>query len=251
MSSDGLLRILVPLLLLSSCSIKENRAECPCALTLELTGLPVRPVVLGVAGEGYAFTEVIHADTVLSVPVPKGDLAVSAVGGALAEGDGSIRIPEGEEAPPLYLFYAEVSTEAEQVVLPVTLHKQYCTLELIFSGPSGYRPPFQVAVEGSYGGWLPDGAPLTGSFSHRLLPGTDGRAVLRLPRQGDDSLLMHIVFSDQIVRTFALGSFIAASGYDWSAPDLEDLTLHVDISVTSVTITTELWSRTEDIESFI
>ena len=251
MSSDGLLRILVPLLLLSSCSIKENRAECPCALTLELTGLPVRPVVLGVAGEGYAFTEVIHADTVLSVPVPKGDLAVSAVGGALAEGDGSIRIPEGEEAPPLYLFYADVSSAAEQVILPVTLHKQYCTLELIFSGPSGYRPPFQVAVEGYYGGWLPDGAPLTGSFSHRLLPGTDGRAVLRLPRQGDDSLLMHIVFSDQVVRTFALGSYIAASGYDWSAPDLEDLTLHVDISVTSVTISTDLWSRTEDIELFI
>ena len=251
MSSDGLLRILVPLLLLSSCSIKENRAECPCALTLELTGLPVRPVVLGVAGEGYSFTEVIHADTVIVLPVPKGELAVSAVGGALAEGDGSVRIPPGEEAPPLYLFHADVSTAAEQVILPVTLHKQYCTLELLFKGPPGYGPPFEVAVEGFYGGWQPDGSPLTGAFSRRLLPGSDGRAVLRLPRQGDDSLLMHIVFSDKIVRTFALGSFIAASGYDWSAPDLDDLTLHVDISLTAVTVSTDLWSRTEEIEFFI
>ena len=251
MSSDGLLRILVPLLLLSSCSIKENRADCPCALTLELTGLPVRPVVLGVVGEGFSLTEVIHADTVLVVPVPKGDLAVSAVGGALAEGDGSVRIPPGEEAPPLYLFYADVSTAAEQVVLPITLHKQFCTLELFFSGPPGYGPPFEVGVEGSYGGWLPDGSPLTGAFSRRLLPGSDGRAVLRLPRQGDDSLLMHIVFSDQIVRTFALGSYIAASGYSWSAPDLADLTLNVDISLTSVTVSTDLWSRTEEIELFI
>ena len=251
MFSDGLLRILVPLLLLSSCSIKENRAECPCALTLELTGLPVRPVVLGVAGEGYAFTEVIHSDTVLVVPVPKGELAVSAVGGALAEGDGSVQIPEGEEAPPLYLFHADVSTEAEQVVLPVLLHKQFCSLELLFKGPSGFAPPFEVAVEGSYGGWRPDGSPSAGAFSRRLLPGSDGRAVLRLPRQGDDSLLMHIVFSDQVVRTFALGSYIAASGYDWSAPDLEDLTLNVDISLTSVTISTDLWTRTEDIELFI
>ena len=252
MSSDGLLRILVPLiLLLSSCSIKENRAVCPCALTLELTDLPVRPVVLGVAGEGFSLTEVIHADTVLVVPVPKGDLAVSAVGGALAEGDGSVRIPAGEDAPPLYLFVADVSTEAEQVVLPVLLHKEFCTLELIFSGPPGYGPPFEVAVEGAYGGWLADGSPLTGTFSHRLLPGSDGRAVLRLPRQGDDSLLMHIVFSDQIVRTFALGSYISASGYDWSAPELDDLTLHVDISLTSVTVSTDLWSRTEEIELFI
>lgn len=251
MSSDGLLRLLVPLLLLPSCSIKENRAACPCALTLELTGLPVRPVVLDVVGEGYSCVEVVHTDTVIVLPVPKGELAVSAVGGALAEEDGSVLIPEGEEAPPLYLFYADVSTEAEQVVLPIVLRKQYCALELLFTGPPGYGPPFEVAVEGFSGGWQPDGSPAPGAFSRRLLPATDGRAVLRLPRQGDDSLLMHIVFSDRIVRTFALGSYIAASGYDWTAPDLGDLTLHVDISVTSVTISTDLWSRTEELEVWI
>jgi hypothetical protein len=62
---------------------------------------------------------------------------------------------------------------------------------------------------------------------------------------------MHIVFSDRIVRTFALGSYIAASGYDWSAPDLVDLTLKVDISLTSVTVSTDLWSRTEEMEIWI
>ena len=251
MSSDRLLPILASLLLLPSCSVKEDRTACPCALTVELTGLPVRPVVLGVAGEEYSCTEVVHADTVLVLPVPKGELAVSAVGGALAEGDGSVRIPPGEEAPPLYLFYADVSTDAEQVVLPVTLHKQYCALELVFQGPSGYGPPFEVAVEGAYGGWEADGSPAPGPFSRRLLPASDGRATLRLPRQGDDSLLMHIVFSDQKVRTFALGSYIAASGYDWTAPDLEDLTLHVDISLTSVTVSTDLWTITEEIEIWI
>ena len=245
-------------LLFIKCSIKENRAACPCALTLELTGLPVSPVVLGVAGEEYSFTEVVHMDTVIMLPVPKGEMAVSAVGGALAEGDGSIRIPEGEEAPPLYLFHANVSTMADQLVLPVLLHKQYCSLELVFSGPPGYGPPFEVSVEGFYAGWSADGSPLPGPFSRRLLlgsatsdPDSGGRTVLRLPRQGDDSLLMHIVFSDRIVRTFALGSYIAASGYDWSAPDLEDLTLNVDISLTSVTVSTDLWSLTEEIEVWI
>ena len=251
MSSDRLLRILLPLLLIPSCSIKENRAVCPCGLTLELAGLPVRPVVLSVVGEGYSWKEVVHTDTVFVLPVPKGEVAVSAVGGALAEGDGSVRIPEGEEAPPLYLFHADVSTDAEQVVLPVKLHKQFCTLELTFKGPPGYGPPFEAAVAGFYGGWAPDGSPAPGPFSRRLLPGSDGRAVLRLPRQGDDSLLMHIVFSDQVVRTFALGSYIAAAGYDWTAPDLEDLALTVDISLTSVTISSDLWSRTEDIELWI
>ena len=251
MSSDRLLRILLPLLLVPSCSVKENRAVCPCGLTLELAGLPVRPVVLSVAGEGYSWTEVVHADTVLVLPVPKGEMTVSVVGGALAEGDGSVRIPEGEEAPPLYLFHAAVSTEAEQVILPVVLHKQFCTLELTFKGPPGYGPPFEAAVVGFCGGWAPDGSPAPGPFSRRLLPGSDGRAVLRLPRQGDYSLLMHIVFSDQVVRTFALGSYIAAAGYDWTAPDLGDLALTVDISLTSVTISSDLWTHTEDIELWI
>jgi hypothetical protein len=62
---------------------------------------------------------------------------------------------------------------------------------------------------------------------------------------------MHIVFSDRIVRTFALGSYIAASGYDWAALDLEDLTLNVDISLTSVTVSTDLWSQTEEMEIWI
>ncbi|MGX8728823.1 MAG: hypothetical protein ACSW75_04555 [Lachnospiraceae bacterium] len=282
----------LPVLLISlslffnTCSIKENRAACPCALTLELTGLPVSPVVLGVtggeagtgsdyepgsgtgmgsvlgsgsglgsgAGSRFSFAEVIHTDTVIVLPVPKGELTVTAVGGALAEGDGSVRIPEGEDAPPLYLFHAAVSTEADQVILPVLLHKQYCKLELVFSGPPGYGPPFEVSVEGFFAGWSADGRPLPGPFSRRLLVGSGGaggRSVLRLPRQGDDSLLMHIVFSDRIVRTFALGSYIAASGYDWAALDLEDLTLNVDISLTSVTVSTDLWSRTEEMEVWI
>ena len=251
MFSDRFFRLLLPLLLVPSCSIKEDRTACPCSLTVELTDLPVRPVVLRVTGEGYTMTEVVHADTALVLLVPKGEMAVSAVGGALAEGDGSVRIQEGEDAPPLYLFYADVSTAAEQVVLPISLHKQYCTIELLFKGPPGYGPPFEVAVEGFYGGWEPDGSPAPGPFSRRLLPGSDGRSTLRLPRQGDDSLLMHIVFSDQVVRTFALGSYIAAAGYDWSAQDLEDLTLQVDISLTSVTISSDMWTRTEDIELWI
>ena len=62
---------------------------------------------------------------------------------------------------------------------------------------------------------------------------------------------MQVIFSDKVVRTFALGQYIAAAGYDWSAPDLDDLTLTVDISVTSVTISTDAWTMTEEIELFI
>lgn len=251
MFSDRLFRLLVSVFFLTACSVKENRDACPCTLVLGISGLPVSPVVVEVTGEAGSYTQIVHADTVLVLSVPKGEWTVSAVGGALSDEAGGVGIPAGEEAPPLYLFHAVVSAAGEEAVVPVLLRKQFCTLELLFSGPPGFGPPFEVEVAGLVGGWNRDGSPAEGVFSHRLLPGADGRAVVRLPRQGDDSLLMHIVFSDQVVRTFALGSYIAAAGYDWMAPDLEDLTLKVDISVTSVTISSDLWAMSEEIELFI
>ena len=251
MFSDRLFRALLSVLFLSACSVKENRDACPCTLILGISDLPVSPVVVEVVGEKGTYTQIVHADTVLVLSVPKGEWTVSAVGGALAEPGGGVKIPPGEEAVPLYLFHAVVPATGEQIMLPVLLRKQFCALELVFSGPPGYGPPFEVEVEGNVGGWNRDGSPAEGSFSRRILPGSDGHASLRLPRQGDDSLLMHVVFSDRVVRTFALGSYIAAAGYDWTAPDLADLTLHIDISVTSVTISTDLWTMSEDTELFI
>lgn len=252
MSSDPFSRFLLPVLLVAaSCSVKENRAACPCSLMLDLSGLPVSPVVVEVTGEGFSKTGIVHADTVMVLSVPKGRTTVSVVGGALADPDGGVQIPPGEEAPPLYLFHASFSSAAEQMVLPVVLHKQYCALELIFSGPAGYGPPFEVEVEGNVSGWERDGTPAEGRFFHRLLPGPETPAVLRLPRQGDDSLVMHILFSDRVVRTFALGTYMAEAGYDWTEPDLKDLTLKVDVSVTSVTLSSGGWTRTEDIELWI
>lgn len=250
MSSD-LLRVLVPVVLLAGCSVKEDRSACPCTLVLDFSDVPVTPVMLSVEGEGCSVLQIVHADTLMTLSVPRTDLSVSVTGGALPDAAGSVRIPFGEEAPPLYLYHASVSSEAEQVVLPVYLRKQFCQLTLAFTGPPGYGPPFEVEVEGFVDGWARDGSPLDGPFSYRLLPGGDGMAVIRLPRQRDDSLLMHIVFSDQVVRTFALGNFMAAAGYDWSAADLKDLTLNVDVSVTSVTISTDAWTATEEIELFI
>lgn len=251
MCSDRAWGLLALTLLLGGCSVKEDRRACPCLLTLEMEGLPVSPVFLDVSGDGFSRTESIYADTVLVLPVPKGDVSVSVTGGALTGADGAVRIPEGEEAPPLYLFHAALDADVERITVPVLLRKQFCALELVFSGPSGFGPPFEVEVEGSVDGWLRDGNPSAGTFRRRVLPDADGRAILRLPRQGDDSLLMHIVFSDRVIRTFALGSYIAASGYDWSAPDLADLTLRVDLSVTSVTLSIDLWSVTEEIEVWI
>ena len=134
MSSD-LLRVLVPVVLLAGCSVKEDRSACPCTLVLDFSDLPVTPVMLSVEGEGCSVLQIVHADTLMTLSVPRTDLSVSVTGGALPDAAGSVRIPFGEEAPPLYLYHASVPSDAEQVVLPVYLRKQFCRLTLAFTGP--------------------------------------------------------------------------------------------------------------------
>jgi hypothetical protein len=116
--------MLVPAFLVAacSCSVKEDRDRCPCVLALELSDLPVTPVMLKVEVGEFVHTEVVHRDTVVVLQVPKGKAAVSAVGGALPEGNGGVRIPEGEEAPALYLFHVATTICTGTVVCWLRLH---------------------------------------------------------------------------------------------------------------------------------
>ena len=58
--------LLAGLLLLLSCSVKENRELCPCALSIELTHLPGPVTVQVVAGEHRA-SYTARNDTVMLV----------------------------------------------------------------------------------------------------------------------------------------------------------------------------------------
>ena len=72
--------LLAGLLLLLSCSIKENRELCPCALSIELTHLPGPVTVQVVAGEHRA-SYTARNDTVMLVQAPKGKIRLQAVSG--------------------------------------------------------------------------------------------------------------------------------------------------------------------------
>ena len=51
----NLRRAAVPLLLLIlSCTAKEKRDSCPCALSVVMEGLPAAPTVLSITGDGFS-----------------------------------------------------------------------------------------------------------------------------------------------------------------------------------------------------
>ena len=49
--------------------------------------------------------------------------------------------------------------------------------------------------------------------------------------------MLDIVMQDNIIRTFSLGACLQKAGYNWTAQDLEDIIVHMDLSVSAITFT--------------
>ena len=216
-----------------SCTIvKEDRRDCPCTLAVEMRSLPACPVRL--YADGRLAGEALR-DTCLSVKVPRGPQALlSAVSGAAPSSAMDLRIPFGSESPPLYAWSAVADCSADTGSVTVRLFRHHCYLSLEVVSPPGWAQPFQAVVRGEVDGWsLTASAPTIGPFCCTLSSGF----TCRLPRQRPGTeLWLDIVMPEGVVRTFSLGAVLQKAGYDWTAPDLPDIGLRLDLSVTQITL---------------
>ena len=303
------------ILLLSSCSVKEDRSGCPCWMTVDLSKVaesrwksPERQssteyqmvtkslesrqhiaesVVLRLRGNSdedevdYAFkmTETVNTEVgALEYEVPRGSVGVSVIGmpdrvghDGIAGYDGDeIRIPVGEQMDSLYGFFRMFYTRCESVLCDVELHKEFCTVSFTL-GDDGYISPYDLEVWGNVAGVSPwDLMPLEGDF--RFAPSQeDGVYRVRVPRQVDNLLELVMLeiprqarndnkeMPDQaghdgrspvgagddgertVVDRLPLGEYIARSGYDWTAEDLADVNVALDLVMQQVMITVSGW----------
>ena len=174
------------------------------------------------------------------VQAPKGKIRLQAVSGVKLDPEERLEIPYGYECPPVYLYSELVNTLCDSTRVAVQLSKHFCTLSLSFDGPSGWGEPYWAQIRGGIDGLDRDGQPVEGAFSCRL----DAGFSARLPRQEPErELWLDITLPDQVVRTFPLGTYMLESGYDWTAPDLDDLPLEIRLSVTELLIRSNLWEK--------
>lgn len=229
--------LLVSFLVTSCAAVKEDRSACPCELAIRLSGPgPIEYRVESVDG-GVLHVGSVPRDTVIYRDVPRSRVRVMAVSGAPL-GDG-VHIPYGSESPPLYLYHGVIGAHGEALRVNATLHKHYCKLTLVLDGPPGDGEPIGVSVRGAVEGISLDGRPAPGEFRCTAVSGE-----CRLPRQApSDRLLLDIVMEDQVVRTFSLGTYIREAGYDWANTDLEDITIHISLSVTHIRFQIGNWTR--------
>ena len=204
----------------------------------------------------YQVTEAVRAGVrALEYEVPRGSVGVSAVafsrrGTGRAGNDGDeIRIHVGEQMDSLYGFFKMYHTRCESVLCDVELHKEFCTVSFTL-GEDGYTSPYRIEVWGNVAGlsaW--DLMPVQGEFRYAPMQ-ENGVYQVRVPRQVDNSLeLVMLEIPDQVgydgervvVDRLPLGEYIARSGYDWTAEDLADVNVALDLEMQQVMITVSGW----------
>ena len=246
-----------------SCSVKEDRSVCPCYLTVDPAAIPSScteefPVSLEVSGARdfrcpLSLAEEDCAEE-FTVEVPRPNVFLSVFkgsGGCFVPGEG-LRIPLGEPCPPVYLYSERVVTNGETARAKPVLRKQYCALTVkIVPVNDVFLESFHLQLEGNVCGYDLDSTPKEGAFQCESHPSEDGLCVALLPRQRDASLMMQVMDGEQSLRYFALGEYIAESGYDWLATDLEDIYLEIDYAATAFTVRVGEWEKTVNIEILI
>lgn len=218
------------LVALVSCSVKEERGDCPCYLTVDAE----RTVsVDGWFGARSLFN--VNGGFV-DRQVPRGIVDIVA-------SHGRFSVPEGQQMDSLFARRIPVDTDGESAYARVTLCKNFATIELDFKDEDDGRTDYDLLATGTISGVdVRSLNPVEGSFSFVPEPNTDGRGyAFRVPRQKDETLKLLLSKDGNIVETIDLGHLVAKTGFDWKAESLGDIAILCDLPAHTFTITVKEW----------
>lgn len=235
-------------LALSSC-VKESREACPCFLDLLLREPGTAAIESRITTMGRTASRMFHVkDTqpqdgveAVTLEVPKGEaVSLCAVKGNtyMQDESGVLTIPQGEESSQVFAWRDMVVCEGESAADTVRWAKQFARLRMEMVGTEPFGD-VSLRVKGSWSGTdLFTLSPVRGQYDVPARKMPDGRFEVRLPRQGDDTLMLQMYAEgmDAPETEFPLGRIIAASGFDWAAESLADIDVVVDYSDTEISV---------------
>ena len=238
-------------LLVSACTIKENREPCPCTLRVSFADRDRIPSRVGLVGfeDSQVFSEHVNVadhDPWWVKAVPKGMLSLAAFQGSpnLTVGHLALIRP-GNQADSLYACHREVDATGETAYAEVAFGKQFATVFVDLKKTAEQLRDFQFRVEsGTCGTDLLTFKPVSGDFRFDPVPAPGERVVtFRLPRQGDDRLTFSLRFREESGRSFPLGAYIARMGYNWDADELQDIYIVIDLVLETLSISVSDWEE--------
>ena len=247
--SSKALSLLFGVLLSAGCSVKEYRESCPCRLVLDFSEtdtVAVRSADLYVTvPDGYVFTDHVGPEFFrkgYSVYVPRTWLYVTLSFGAenMASSEG-MKIPLGEECPPVYMHSSYIDADCEMWSEIVRMRKNHCRMNIVLKTDKGDMPYLKVVSDVC--GYDISGKPLSGGFEYQTRPDLSGRCSVTVPRQTGNDMMLEIDDGGGVVKRFALGTYIASIGYDWTAPDLQDIDIELDFAMTRISLVVSGWDK--------
>lgn len=237
------------MILWTGCSVKENREACPCRLYLDFGngfgGIAANADLAVFSENGFLHSDKIGADVEhdeYMVMVPRSGVRVNVCCGA--EGylgsEGSVAIPSGSGCPRVYMHSSYVDTGGDVACARVAMHKNHCVIT-VNVGESEF--PYSLNVRGDIAGYDRTGQPSAGEFTCLVHPDSEGMCTVSVPRQIDRTLVLDVDDGTNVLKTFALGEYVAESGYDWNAENLEDITIGLDYSLSHITLKVDGWDK--------
>lgn len=238
-----------------SCSLKENRTECPCWLEIEMNSATERYGNITVAAydSGYIFRDKLQTDDCPATyikSVPKGYVFTSVVCGErnmMREGMNLI-IPLGYPCDSIYAHCNEVKCTGEVARDTVTLRKHHAKVHLKLDDPMNLYEEYNFYVTGRICGInMLSLEPVRGDFRHLISFNEEDIGLFCLPRQRDDDVIfIQICVGKRIIDTLPLSEWIKEKGYDWDKLNLDDIYIGVDYSRSSVNVTIAEWEEGKD-----
>ena len=250
--------LMVAPLLLCSCTVKEDRAVCPCYTFVDLSsyidsGHKTAIVTVRSASQSYSEEIDLHnyEDSPYELALPRGTNHISVVSGLKnthIKSD-SLVTPYGLASDALWVYNEKFICEGDEHNLTAVPRKNFCKLTIIVIGlMPGQDYDFSFRVKADCNALdLYDSKALEGEFyGAATSSGMLGLFSICLPRQKNNSLLLDICDHSvdeamEAVHTIDLGGMLTEDGYDWTRADLLDVNVTVDYSSMNASIEIVKW----------
>ena len=242
-----------------SCSIKENRNDCPCRLTIDLSDASEENgnIIVSVRGNSELLMceEVKASDRIKHYDVPKSRIMISCLQGIEdCKSDGrNVLIPYGKKADRIHTGIDSTDCRHESAYCFARFKKNWATLELECLTPGTSSYPYDIIVSGNVNGF--DMFTLTPSEGQFRCPAkalehqSENPDVLKfhtdLPRQfpeGKGLALTLIKKTDHIPeKEYDLSGILTGKKFDWSATSLNDVSITLDYSGNIISVSIIDW----------
>ena len=255
-------------LLLPSCSVKEERGECPVYVTV----LTERFIQNGYSDGIVSFhaLEPIDREAINFLSyIGKGfrqacprDYARAAVLSGLEYeriDATTLYVPYGRRAGRVWSYGETFSAQEDEYRIEAVPHKQYCLVKFLFGDGEQAPPdyPWRVRIRAACNGLnIYTAEPLEGEYCCPVGPDAEGEWYAVIPRQKRNDLLLEVFVPEagepsggRTEYEIDLGERFEEKGYDWSQADLADIAVRVGFTSAGIRIEVLDWNGDDSYRS--